>query len=222
MRLSSRTRWSMSRGVTNRASPSAGGASSPTSRSARITVGSPKASTGTPRVFSDTSLRWLPTPEPGTRPASVNCKTPHSRSRLRAAKASSTMIHRGRSISVTAAINSQVSTPVSAKTPVVRAATEEKPRNSWGMERSICRVTRICPSASGPTASAVSERLPRPTTSTGSSPPGSRAISSRAMHWAPCTKKSFRRCRYGASSMVMYFPTGRSSRRACSGSVSSM
>ena len=56
----------------------------------------------------------------------------------------------------------------------------------------------------------------------GASPAGSSAASSRARQPTPCAKKSCRRCRYGASSMVMYRPTGRSSCRACSRSVRCM
>ena len=167
---------------------------------ASTTVGTPTAITGTPSVSRSNAQRRLPTPEPGQMPVSDSCTALHSRSRRRAARASTAMTMAGSTRWTSPATASADSTPVVPSTPVRITATERKPENCRGMERSRCRVTSTLSAARGPTASGVMAGLPNPTTSAGPSA-GSRARSSVPTARTARSKKSGRRWKKEARSM---------------------
>ena len=187
----------MSLGVTSRSRPSPrGGSSSCPSRSAArvdasTTVGTPTASTGTPREARSRAHRWLPTPEPGAIPVSDSCTVRHSRFKDREARASTATTQAGFSLRHTAWTSSPLSIPVVPSTPADREATGRKAPKCSGICSTRWRVTRVCSWTLGPMASGVMARLPSPTTSTSprpgtpsmswaSSPPTARAARGKA------------------------------------------
>ncbi len=109
----------------------------------------------------------MPTPLPGMMPVSLNWTVQHTRPTRREASASTAMTTDGWSRSTSPRTASADSTPVVPNTPGRRAATGRNPEKCWGIASMRCRVMRTLSAASGPTASGVMARFPRPTTSTG-------------------------------------------------------
>ena len=100
-------------------------------------------------------------------PVSLNWTVQHTRPTRRDANASTAMTADGWSRSTSPRTASADSTPVVPNTPGRRAATGRNPEKCWGIASMRWRVMRMLSAASGPTASGVMARFPRPTTSTG-------------------------------------------------------
>ena len=147
-------------------------------------------------------------------PVSVICTVVQMRSLSKAASASMAMTAEGRTCRTSPRHSSAVSMPVSPSTPGAMALTPRSlPRSSRAMAWRRWRVTSMRSTTRVPSASAVTLRLPRPTTSTSPSR-GSRlltpcATSAASSFWVCASQRG--RSRY---SRVMYSPVCRPSSSA--------
>ena len=151
----------MSLGVTN--SPASASESETVRMS--MTVGTPTAMTGTPRVSRSSASRWFPTPEPGVMPVSEIWIVRQSRSGSEQASASTAITASGRRSAATALTIRAASMPVEPSTPGERTQTGRNAEKSSAFCAGRCRVAKTDSMALGPTASGVIARLPSPTTS---------------------------------------------------------
>ena len=165
----------------------------------------PAASTGTPSRAAARCLRlpgWA-----GQSPVSENCSVRPSRSGSEEQRLSTQRRADGRSSRTSAPASCCKLRPVAPETPGATAATGRMPGS--GRRLPAPMVTKIFCTVRGPRASAVTRRLPTPSTSTGPSG-GSRARSSAAAcSMTPLSRSSSTLTR--GTSSVTYRPRGRSS-----------
>ena len=166
-----------------------------------------------------TAALSLPTPEPGTIPASVSCTVRHRRSSEAEARASTAMSRAGSAARQAERSSSADSMPVAPSTPGFTALTVVKAAKSSGMPRLRWRVAMTELTASGPTASGVISSLPSPATSVPLPlSAGRRPRMSSASSPAASSNASDVRHIRGSRPSVIYLPMGLHNERAPSSS----